>query len=129
MPWYQPPSGVCSLPTIEVMLTISSERRVRVCGSARGPGHGDDDAEAEAEAGTCLAAMITAAQDAGQVHPDVTVADIHLLISTAPVGQPADLRSRWFTVVLPGLTSTAFAATPGHALQFLPGAGRRGLQV
>ncbi|MBB5783359.1 TetR/AcrR family transcriptional regulator [Nonomuraea jabiensis] len=66
-------------------------------------GAGTDEYRAEA----ALAALIQTAQADGDVHPDVTVDDIYLLFSTAPTDQPQVIRTRWLTLVLPGLTTSA----------------------
>ncbi|MEV6102336.1 TetR family transcriptional regulator [Nocardia sp. NPDC051981] len=68
----------------------------------------DPAAKAEEErATTALAVLIQAGQAAGDIHPDVTVGDIHLLFSAAPTDQPHPARARWLTLVLPGLTTHA----------------------
>ncbi|QVJ01491.1 TetR/AcrR family transcriptional regulator [Nocardiopsis eucommiae] len=73
-------------------------------------GHGDD--QAEGEAARALAQLLTLAQQAGHMNPTVTVADIYLLISTAPVDQPARVRNRWLDLVVAGLTGLRVAARP-----------------
>ncbi|MFI6827481.1 TetR/AcrR family transcriptional regulator [Kribbella sp. NPDC050241] len=55
--------------------------------------------------GTAFAELIQAAKDDGDLHADVTVQDFYLLINTAPTDQPPAVRSRWLTLVLPGLTT------------------------
>jgi AcrR family transcriptional regulator len=61
----------------------------------------------EDRASAALAALIHAAQAAGDLQPDVTVDDVYLLIITAPLDQPPAARARWLTLVLPGLTTYA----------------------
>jgi len=48
--------------------------------------------------------LIKAGRAAGEIHSDVTVDDIYLLVSSAPTDQPPAARDRWLTLVLPGLT-------------------------
>ncbi|MFD6455542.1 TetR/AcrR family transcriptional regulator [Nocardia sp. NPDC055165] len=64
----------------------------------------------EQRAATALATLIRAGQADGDVHPDVTVGDIYLLFSTAPIDQPSAARERWLTLILPGLTARARTA-------------------
>ncbi|MDF3313081.1 helix-turn-helix domain containing protein [Rhodococcus sp. T2V] len=66
----------------------------------------------EDRAGAALAALIRSGQAAGDIHPDVTVSDIYLLFSAAPTDQPQTSRTRWLTLVLPGLTTRARPSTP-----------------
>ncbi|MFD4506571.1 TetR/AcrR family transcriptional regulator [Streptomyces sp. NPDC058457] len=73
--------------------------------AAAGLGAAHLDPEVEARAGTALADLISAAITDGDIHADVTVDDIYLLISTAPTDQPAPNRTRWLTLVLTGLTT------------------------
>jgi AcrR family transcriptional regulator len=71
--------------------------------AARTLGAYPGDQEEEIRAGTALAGLIAAAQRDGDLHADVTVDDFYLLISYAPTDQPAEVRARWLTLVLPGL--------------------------
>ncbi|MBK3571934.1 TetR/AcrR family transcriptional regulator [Streptomyces sp. MBT62] len=64
-----------------------------------------DDRADEDRAGAAVAALIRAGQADGDIHPDVTVSDIYLLFSTAPTDQPPAARTRWLTLVTPGLTT------------------------
>lgn len=63
------------------------------------------DTDAEQRASIALAELITTAITDGDIHPDITVNDIYLLISTAPTGQPPANRARWLSLVLTGLTT------------------------
>lgn len=73
----------------------------------------DPAAKAEEDrATTALAVLIHAGQAAGDIHPDVTVGDIYLLFSAAPTDQPRPARTRWLTLVLPGLTTHARTGKP-----------------
>ncbi|MFE4539350.1 TetR/AcrR family transcriptional regulator [Streptomyces scopuliridis] len=73
--------------------------------AARTLGAHPADTDAEARAGTALADLIRVGQRDGDIHSDVTVDDIYLLISTAPTDQPSAARTRWLTLVLTGLTT------------------------
>jgi len=64
-----------------------------------------DFAGLEERAGAALDELISAAQADGDLHPDVTVDDFFLLLATAPIDQPAEVRARWLTLLLPGLTA------------------------
>ncbi|MET8982799.1 helix-turn-helix domain-containing protein [Streptomyces sp. NPDC004539] len=63
------------------------------------------DPDVELRARTALEELIAVAIADGDVHADVGVDDIYLLISTAPTSQPSAHRSRWLTLVLTGLTT------------------------
>lgn len=62
-------------------------------------------AEHERTAVSALERLIAAAGADGDLHPDVTVADFFLLLTTAPLDQPRETRERWLTLVVPGLTT------------------------
>ncbi|GAA0682664.1 TetR/AcrR family transcriptional regulator [Kitasatospora atroaurantiaca] len=64
-----------------------------------------DHADLEERARAALADLIVAAKADGDLHPDVTVDDFFLLLATAPTDQPAEVRARWLTLLLPGLTT------------------------
>ena len=71
-----------------------------------------NDTGAEARANEALRKLIGAGQSTTEIHPDVSVSDVHLLLSAAPIDGPPDVRARWLTLVLPGLTTrdrTAFS--------------------
>lgn len=68
-------------------------------------GHGDQ--SDEARAGAALAELIALGQQAGDIRPGVTVDDFYLLMATTPADQPAQVRRRWLTLVLPGITKTS----------------------
>jgi AcrR family transcriptional regulator len=73
--------------------------------AARTLGADTVDEPAETRARTAVGTLIKAAQDDGDLHPDVTVDDFYLLISSAPIDQPPAVRARWLTLVFPGLTT------------------------
>lgn len=64
-----------------------------------GPAEQPDEARASAAVGE----LIRRGQDAGTIRGSVSVADIYLLMATAPTDQPAAVRQRWLQLVLPGI--------------------------
>jgi AcrR family transcriptional regulator len=82
----------------EVVEASASDHAVKAAARALGatPGHPD----AENRAGSALADLIRIAQADGDVHPDVTVADLYLLFTTAPTDRPAEDRARWLELAL-----------------------------
>ncbi|MBS1694081.1 MAG: TetR/AcrR family transcriptional regulator [Actinobacteria bacterium] len=81
----------------------ATNHAIKAAAQALGADYGNQ--AAEARAGEALARLIAAGQAGGEIHPDVTVADVYLLMSAAPTGQPAAARARWLTLILPGLTN------------------------
>lgn len=71
------------------------------------PGLGAAAGADETRAAAALSGLIGMGIAAGQVRPDLTVEDIYLLISAAPLDQAAEVRDRWTALVLPCLTSEA----------------------
>jgi AcrR family transcriptional regulator len=63
--------------------------------------------ENDTRAAAALTELITAGQADGDLHADVTVADFYLLLATAPLEQPREVRERWLTLILPGFTAGA----------------------
>ncbi|MFE5368647.1 TetR/AcrR family transcriptional regulator [Streptomyces mirabilis] len=61
----------------------------------------------DTRAAAALTELITAGQADGDLHSDVTVADFYLLLATAPLDQPREVRDRWLTLTLPGFTAAA----------------------
>jgi AcrR family transcriptional regulator len=61
----------------------------------------------EQRGAAAMNSLIQAGQAAGHVHPDITVGDIYLLVNAAPTDQPPAARTRWLTLVMPGLTADA----------------------
>ena len=53
-----------------------------------------------------LSALIEAAKAGGELHPDVTIDDFVMLLTTAPLDAPTPTLHRWLALVLPGLTTT-----------------------
>jgi AcrR family transcriptional regulator len=84
-----------------VLEASASNHAVKAAAQALGADHGAY--KAEARASDALASLIEAGKATGEVHADVTVDDIYLLISSAPTDQPPRARARWLALVLPGL--------------------------
>ncbi|MFF2300327.1 TetR/AcrR family transcriptional regulator [Arthrobacter sp. NPDC058127] len=61
----------------------------------------------ESRAASALAELIEKGIAAGQIRQDLTVADIYILISAAPLDQEEPVRERWAALVLPCLTADA----------------------
>lgn len=59
----------------------------------------------ENRAADAIAAIVHAAQREGSVRADLTLADLYLLIESAPTSAPKDARDRWLDLVLDGLRS------------------------
>lgn len=59
----------------------------------------------EERAVRALQALIDAAKDSGELHPDITIDDFFMLLGAAPLDAPAPTRERWLALVLPGLTT------------------------
>jgi AcrR family transcriptional regulator len=59
----------------------------------------------EKRAMLALRKLMDAAKAGGELHPDVTVEDFVMLLTTAPLDVPAEARARWLALVLPGLTT------------------------
>nr|WP_308289755.1 TetR/AcrR family transcriptional regulator [Streptomyces muensis] len=62
-------------------------------------------------ADVALARLIEAGQADGDIHPDVTVADLHLLCGSIPTGGSMADRARWHTPVMAGPTTRARPAS------------------
>lgn len=93
-----------------VMEASATNHAVKAAADALGADQGDK--SAEVRAGEALAQLIAAGQTIGEIHPDITVADVYLLMSAAPTDQSEAARTRWLTLVLPGLTNSARVAVP-----------------
>lgn len=85
---------------VESSVTVNA---VKAVGDTLDAGHGDQHAEQRAAA--ALSSLIHAGQVSGDIHPDVTVADVYLLFASAPTEQATPVLRRWLTLVLPGLTT------------------------
>lgn len=105
--WARAQAGGSALTEIaeflsRVMEASATNHAVKSAAHALGADHGDT--AAEARASEALAKLIAAGQTHREIHPDVTVADVYLLVSAAPTDQPPAARTRWLTLILPGLT-------------------------
>ncbi|WP_144796089.1 TetR/AcrR family transcriptional regulator [Microbacterium paludicola] len=84
----------------------SSADHVAVKSTARSLGvepHPDTSAAARVEA--ALAGLVVQGQADGDIRPEITVDDLFLLMTTAPVNQAVEVRERWLQLVLPGITT------------------------
>lgn len=83
---------------------IAHNHAVKVAAEALGV---DDPAEHtdEARGAAAVAELIRLGQRAGDVRDGVTVADIYLLMATAPTDQPDAVQQRWLQLVLPGIAT------------------------
>ncbi|AOY74286.1 TetR family transcriptional regulator (plasmid) [Arthrobacter sp. ZXY-2] len=61
----------------------------------------------ETRAASALSELIDLGIAAGQIRRDLTVADVYILISGAPLDQEEPVRERWAALVLPCLTAEA----------------------
>lgn len=66
-------------------------------------GHGDE--TAEMRAGNAVGELLELGKAAGDIRPELSVADIYLLMATAPADQPESVRRRWLELILPGITT------------------------
>lgn len=65
----------------------------------------------EERAAAALRGLIDVAKTGGQLHPDVTIDDFIMLLTTAPLDAPAETRARWLALVMPGLTTAGRPAS------------------
>ena len=86
-----------------VVEASASDRAVKAAADALRASPGDPDAEHRA--GSALADLIRVAQADGDIHPDVTVADLYLLFTTAPTDRPSEDRARWLELALRAITT------------------------
>ncbi|XVJ75523.1 hypothetical protein H7827_07815 [Streptomyces sp. JH002] len=88
------------------MIELSvTDRAVKAAAQSLGAEPGDR--ADEDRAGRAVTALISAGRQDGDIHPDITVKDIYLIFSTAPIDQPEPARARWLTLIIPGLTTRA----------------------
>ncbi len=87
-----------------VMESMARNHGVKTAAASLGAGVAGE-RPGESRAATALASLLDMARAGGQVRADVTVADIYLLMATAPVDQPRPVRQRWLELILPGLTA------------------------
>ena len=101
-------SGARAVEELSVFLervveASASDHAVKAAAHALGATPGDPDAEHRA--GATLADLIRIAQADGDIHPDVTVADLYLLFTTAPTDRPSEDRARWLELALRAITT------------------------
>lgn len=65
----------------------------------------------ETDAAAALGELIELGVEAGTVRTDLTVADVYLLVTSAPLDGTDAARARWMEIVLPCLTTEAAAIT------------------
>jgi AcrR family transcriptional regulator len=62
--------------------------------------------EVHRKAVSAVRELVAAAQEAGQLHPDVTADDVTLLLATSPGGEvPQEARERWVALALRSLSA------------------------
>ena len=88
-----------------VVDAFATNHAAKVAAVSLGGDAANDEAVRRAE--DAVVVILSAAQRAGAVRPDLTVSDIYLIVSTAPYEQPAAARERWLDLVLAGLTDPA----------------------
>lgn len=88
-----------------VVEASASDRAVKAAAQALGATAGASGAEDRA--GAALTDLIRIAQADGDIRPDVTVADLYLLFTTAPTDRPVEERARWLELALRALTTPA----------------------
>lgn len=94
---------------IEALITLSAENQaVLAAMEALGASKGADSAEARAT--TAITRLIQIGHESSSIPRHVTVADVYLLVGTAPYNQPASLRDRWLNLMLTGLMAVSESA-------------------
>jgi AcrR family transcriptional regulator len=87
---------------IEILITLSAENQaVLAAMEAMGASKGNDLAVARAT--TAITRLIEIGHDCSSIPRHVTVADVYMLLATAPYGQPNSVRDRWLDLMLTGL--------------------------
>ncbi|MCD0481527.1 TetR family transcriptional regulator [Streptacidiphilus sp. ASG 303] len=100
-------AGRPAVPELRALLVrivdgMAEDRAVKAAAAVLGAtDHGDLEERALAAA----ARIVAAAKAEGGLRPDVTTADVALLITTAPTDRPAEVRARWLEVFLAGLSA------------------------
>ncbi len=87
---------------IKALITLSGENQaVLAAMETLGASKGADVAEARAT--TAITRLIEIGHESSSIPRHVTVADVYLLLGTAPYDQPASTRERWLDLMLTGL--------------------------
>lgn len=91
---------------IRDLITVSADNRAaKAAAEALGGSQGAK--EAEARASSAIARLIECGHQTSSIPRHVTVADVYLLVGTAPYDQPASTRDRWLDLMLTGLMAPA----------------------
>lgn len=94
---------------IEALITLSAENQaVLAAMEALGASKGADSAEARAT--TAITRLIEIGHESSSIPRHVTVADVYLLVGTAPYNQPLSVRDRWLDLMLTGLMTVSESA-------------------
>ena len=65
--------------------------------------HSDTDLDRMVQA---MERILEIGKSAGELRPDLTVDDFYLFLYTVPLDQPADVRDRWFELMMDGFRAT-----------------------
>lgn len=94
---------------IEALITLSAENQaVLAAMESLGASKGADSAEARAT--TAITRLIDIGHESSSIPRHVSVADVYLLVGTAPYNQPASVRARWLDLMLTGLMTVSDGA-------------------
>lgn len=103
---------------IEALISLSAENQaVLAAMEAMGASKGTDSAEARAT--TAITRLIELGHASSSIPRHVTVADVYMLLATAPYGQPRSVRDRWLSLMLTGLMAESDNAGPERAQTLL----------
>lgn len=101
--------GVRAVDEVVGFLTRVAEASAQVqavkAAAARAGALGSEPTADEVRAGTAVADLLSLAQQAGDVRAAVTTADLYLLLASAPLDQPRQVRERWLELILTGILS------------------------
>lgn len=87
---------------IQSLITLSAENQaVLAAMEAMGASKGTDVPEARAT--KAITQLIDLGHESSSIPRHVTVADVYMLLATAPYGQPTSVRDRWLDLMLTGL--------------------------
>ena len=94
---------------IEALITLSAENQA-VLAAMEALGASKEADSAEARATTAITRLIEIGHESSSIPRHVTVADVYLLVGTAPYNRPASLRDRWLDLMLTGLMTVSDSA-------------------
>jgi AcrR family transcriptional regulator len=87
---------------VQSLIALSAENQaVLAAMEAMGASKGTDVAEARAT--LAITRLIDLGHESSSIPSHVTVADVYMLLATAPYGQPKSVRERWLDLMLTGL--------------------------